>query len=174
MKMQERFKQTFDEVHAPEDLLGKVMELHMQKKEFKTRNLVKAAVCVLAVTMGVFAAGNGICYAATGESLMTKVRIIIDGEEIQPMDMEWEKNGDKYTGSIIWSDEEGSSSRGLVLTTDENPEDVVIDITTEEETVEDDKVEEIVVMEIDEEDAASIMYEKQESANSSEDMDDSE
>ena len=173
MKMQEKFKQTFDVVHAPEDLLGKVMELHREKKEFKTRNLIKAAVCVLAVTMGVFAAGNGICYAATGESLVTKVKIIINGEEIQPMDMEWKKNGEEYTGSIVFPDQEGSSS-GFVITTDENPEDVVIDIITEEKSVDDDKVEEVVVMEIDEEDASSIMYEKQETANSSEDMDDSE
>lgn len=170
MKMQEEFKQTFDEVHAPEALLGKVMELHMEKKDFKTRNLVKAAVCALAVTMGVFAAGNGICYAATGESLVTKVKIIINGKEIQPMDMEWQKNGEEYTGSIVFPDQEGSSS-GFVITTDENPEDLVIDISTEEETEEDGTVEEVVVMEIDEENATSIMYEKEENANSSGDMD---
>ncbi len=173
MKMQEKFKQTFDEVHAPEDLLGKVMELDMKKKEFKTRNMVKAAVCALAVATGVFAAGNGICYAATGESLMTNVKIIINGEELDAADMQWQKHGEEWHGSTELTGKDGIS-RGVDFTTVENPEDIVIDIVTEEETGEDGKVEETVRMEVDEEDVDSVMYEEEEKVNSSEDMDETE
>ena len=173
MKMQEKFKQTFDEVHAPEDLLGKVMELNMKKREFKTRNLVKAAVCALVITTGVFAAGNGICYAANGESLVTTVKIIINGVEQDPADIKWQTNGEEYQGSVILPGEDGSS-KGFVITTEENPEDVVIDISTEEETGENGKVEEVVVMEVEEGYAGSVKYENKEEANSSADMDETE
>lgn len=173
MEMKEKFKQTFDEVHAPEDLLGKVMELNMKKREFKTRNLVKAAVCVLAITTGVFAAGNGICYAATGESLVATVKIMVNGQQIQPENVKWEKNGEEYEGSIILPSEDGTST-GFFITTDENPEEVVVDIDAETEVTEDGTVEEVVVLEVDEEDVNSAKYEKKEEANSSADMDGTE
>lgn len=173
MEMKEKFKQTFDEVHAPEDLFGKVMELNMKKREFKTRNLIKAAVCALVITTGVVAAGNGICYAATGESLVTTVKIMVNGQQVQPENVKWEKNGEEYEGSIILPSEDGTSV-GLFITTDENPEEVVVDIDAETEVTEDGKVEEVVVINVDGEDVNSAKYEKKEEANSSADMDGTE
>lgn len=181
MNNQEKFKQTFDEVHAPEGLLGKVMDMHMEKKEFKTRHLVKAALCALAVTCGVFAAGNGICYAATGESLVTKMKIVINGEETEK-DVEWTKKGDAYHGEIVIPSEDGSSVTVLTVS-DDIPEnmDVFMEISKEEVPEEDDIVEEAVVeLRIeDEETESAVTYESFEagaakaevSSNSSEDMD---
>ena len=129
MKNHEKFKQIYDEVHAPEGLYGKVMDLYMKKKEFKTRNLVKVAVCALAVTLGLFGAGNGICYAATGETLMTKMKVIINGEETQ-QEVNWSRNGDAYHGEVVIPNEDGSSVT-IFTVSDELPEnmDVVMDIT---------------------------------------------
>ncbi len=145
MNNQEKFKQTFDQVHAPEELLGKVMDMQMEKKEFRTRNLVKALVCAVALGLGLFGAGNGICYAATGESLVTKMKVIIDGEE-KLYDVEWKQQGNVYHGNVTIPSEDGSSVTVLTVS-DDIPEnmDVYMDISKEETTGEDGITEEETV-----------------------------
>lgn len=177
MNNQEKFKQTYDEIHAPEGLLGKVMDLHMEKKEFKTRNVVKAAVCAIAVTLGMFGAGNGICYAATGETLVTKMRVVINGEETEK-DIEWTQKGDTYHGEITIPGEDNSSVTVYTIS-DEMPEDmdVFLDIHKEEVEGEDGIVEEETVeLEIrEEENVQSFIYDSSEvPQNSNEDMDEAE
>ncbi len=160
MNNQEKMKQTYDEIHAPEGLLGKVMDLHMEKKEFKTRKLVKAAVCALAVTIGVFAASNGICYAATGESLVTKMMVVINGEETS-YDVNWTQQGNVYHGEVVIPSEDGSSVTVFTVS-DDIPEgmDVSMEINKEETEGEDGVVEEETVeIEIhDEEKVESFIY----------------
>lgn len=85
---------------------------------------------------------------------MTTVKIMVNGQQIQPENVKWEKNGEEYEGSIILPSEDGTST-GFFITTDENPE-------------------EVVVLEVDEEDVNSAKYEKKEEANSSADMDGTE
>lgn len=177
MNNQEKFKQTYDEIHAPEGLLGKVMDLHMEKKEFKTRNVVKAAVCAIAVTLGMFGAGNGICYAATGETLVTKMKVVINGEETEK-DIEWTQKGDTYHGEITIPGEDNSSVTVYTIS-DEMPEDmdVFLDIHKEEVEGEDGIVEEETVeLEIrEEENVQSFIYDSSEvPQNSDEDMDEAE
>lgn len=97
-------------------LLGKVMDLQMEKREFKTRNMVKAAVCAIALGLGLFGAGNGICYAATGESLVTKIKVVINGEETQ-QDIQWTQNGDVFHGEMeIYED--GQKTENGIMTED--------------------------------------------------------
>lgn len=155
MKNHENFKQIYDQVHAPEGLYGKVMDLQMEKKEFKTRNLVKVGVCALALGLGLFGAGNGICYAATGESLVTKVRVVINGEETQ-QDVEWRQQGDAYQGEVVIPSEDGSSVTVLTVS-DDIPENFDVDMEIQK-----DGTDEIVIMEIDEENAPdSVAIEKE-------------
>lgn len=184
MNNQEKFKQTFDQIHAPEALLGKVMDMQMEKKEFKARNIVKVAVCVLALGLGLFGAGNGICYAATGESLVTKMKVMIDGKETS-YDIEWKQQGDVYHGNITIPSEDGSSVTVLTVS-DDIPEnmDVIMEISKDKNTCEDGVTEEEVVeIAIMEEGAVpdtmevSITDEAEKagvSSNSTEDMDVSE
>lgn len=181
MKNQEKFKQTFDEIHAPEALLGKVMDLQMEKKEFKTRNLVKAAVCALAVTLGMFGAGNGICYAATGESLVTKMKIVINGEETV-QDVEWKQTEEGYHGEVVIPDEDGASVTVFTVS-DDIPENMNVSMEISKEEVPGDEgmvEEEVVEFAIMEEGAVpdtigvSITDEEEKagvSSNSAEDMD---
>lgn len=145
MNNQEKIKQTFDQIHAPETLLGKVMDLQMEKREFKMRNFVKIAVCVLVLGLGLFGAGNGICYAATGESLMTKMKIVINGEETQ-QDVEWKQQGDSYVGELVIPSEDGSSVTVFTVS-DDIPEniDVIMEISKEKREGEDGVVEEETV-----------------------------
>ena len=64
MKNREKVERVYDEIHAPEALVWKVMDMskEMKTKEFKTRNVVKYAVCTLAVVVATFAASNGIAF----------------------------------------------------------------------------------------------------------------
>ena len=97
MKEKESIKQVYDEIHAPEALLRKVME--MNKKEFKFRNAVKyvaMAAAALAITV---VASNGICYAATGETWIDKIVVYINGVETE-QEITWYEEGDLIYGTM--------------------------------------------------------------------------
>ncbi len=130
MNNQEKFKRTYDEVHTPEGLLGKVMDLQMEKREFKTRYFVKVAVCVLALGLGLFGAGNGICYAATGESLVTKMMVVINGEETL-YDVTWTEDGNVCYGEVVIPSEDGSSITVLTVS-DDIPENMHVEMEYQE------------------------------------------
>lgn len=109
MKNREKVERVYSEIHAPEALVWKVMDMSktMETKKFKTRNVVKYAVCALAIMAMTFVASNGICYAATGESLVTKIKVTFNGEELE-QDVNWTKDGDSYKGSLTVPGEDGS------------------------------------------------------------------
>lgn len=60
------YNQMMDEIHVPPEVLGKVMEQTMEQKKITKKKLVKRACGIAAGLAVVFAASNGICYAATG------------------------------------------------------------------------------------------------------------
>ena len=97
MNEAEDVKKVYDQIHAPEALLGKVME--MKKDTFKFRNCMKFAVAALAALVLTFVAGNGICYAATGETLFSKIKVSINGKEVTP-EVKWEERDGNMVGSF--------------------------------------------------------------------------
>ena len=97
MKEAEDVKKVYEQIHAPEALLGKVME--MKKDTFKFRNCMKFAVAALAALVLTFVAGNGICYAATGETLFSKIKVSINGKEVTP-EVKWEDRDGNMVGSF--------------------------------------------------------------------------
>ena len=97
MKEAENVKKVYEQIHAPEALLGKVME--MKKDTFKFRNCMKFAVAALAALVLTFVAGNGICYAATGETLFSKIKVSINGKEVTP-EVKWEDRDGNMVGSF--------------------------------------------------------------------------
>ena len=132
--MKEKIRQVYDEIHAPEVLLGKVME--MKKDEFKGRRMVKyiaAAVLALAITV---VASNGICYAATGETWIGKMKVLINGVETE-QDVTWQQDGDKLIGIMEMEVEEGEPFEMEIVTeegeTDKFEEVVIVAVTTEED-----------------------------------------
>ncbi len=133
--MKEKIRQVYDEIHAPEVLLGKVME--MKKDEFKGRRMVKyiaAAVLALAITV---VASNGICYAATGETWIGKMKVLINGVETE-QDVTWQQDGDKLIGIMEMEVEEGEPFEMEIVTeageTDEFEEVVIVAVTSEKES----------------------------------------
>lgn len=133
--MKEKIRQVYDEIHAPEVLLGKVME--MKKDEFKGRRMVKyiaAAVLALAITV---VASNGICYAATGETWIGKMKVWINGVETE-QDVTWQQDGDTLIGTLEMEVEEGEPFEMEIVTeageTDEFEEVVIVAVTSEKES----------------------------------------
>ena len=133
--MKEKIRQVYDEIHAPEVLLGKVME--MKKDEFKGRRMVKyiaAAVLALAITV---VASNGICYAATGETWIGKMKVWINGVETE-QDVTWQQDGDTLIGTLEMEVEEGEPFEMEIVAeageTDEFEEVVIVAVTSEKES----------------------------------------
>lgn len=132
--MKDKIRQVYDEIHAPEVLLGKVME--MKKDEFKGRRIVKyiaAAVLALAIMV---AASNGICYAATGETWIGKMKVWINGVETE-QDVTWQQDGDTLVGIMEMEVEEGEPFEMEIVTeggeTDRFEEVVIVAVTSEKE-----------------------------------------
>lgn len=71
MSNKEWYKESFDQVHIPEAVLGKVRNMEKEQKVIKQRNKLRYAVTMIAALVLFFAVSNGICYAATGESVVT-------------------------------------------------------------------------------------------------------
>lgn len=133
--MNSKIKSVYDEIHAPEVLLGKVME--MKKDEFKGRRIVKyiaAAVLALAIMV---AASNGICYAATGETWIGKMKVWINGVETE-QDVTWQQDGDTLVGIMEMEVEEGEPFEMEIVTegeeTDRFEEVVIVAVTSEKES----------------------------------------
>ncbi|MCC8167972.1 MAG: hypothetical protein LIO37_01340 [Clostridiales bacterium] len=71
----ELYRQTFDEIHASEELLERIKSMKKKRTITKLARFGYAAAAAAAV----FVASNGITYAATGESWTEKVIIYING-----------------------------------------------------------------------------------------------
>ena len=97
MNENNNIKDVYDQIHAPEALLGKVME--MKKDTFKFRNCVKYAVAAVAALALTFVASNGICYAATGETWISKIKVNINGNEVTP-DVTWKEEDGNRVGTF--------------------------------------------------------------------------
>ena len=137
--MKEKIRQVYNEIHAPEALLGKVME--MKKDEFKGRMMVKyiaAAVLALVITV---VASNGICYAATGETWIGKMKVWINGVETE-QEVTWQQDGDVLYGVMEMEVEEGEPFEMEIATdagvTDRFEEVVIVAVTTEADEEEDE------------------------------------
>ena len=140
--MNEKIKEVYDEIHAPEVLLGKVME--MKKEEFKGRMLVKyVAAAVLALIITVIAS-NGICYAATGETWIGKIKILINGVETEH-DITWQQDGNALIGILEMEIVEGEPLSMEIATeageTDKFEDVVIIAVASETEKEEDEAAE---------------------------------
>lgn len=115
MKNEKWYKETFEKVHVPKELLGKVMNMENQT-ERKIKRGWRYAMGTLAVTFGLFIASNGICYAATGETWVSKMTIYFNGEKIEK-DVTWQENEDgTFSGTV---DMEGDEEVELFAITDD-------------------------------------------------------
>ncbi|MDE6233500.1 MAG: hypothetical protein K2M60_09190 [Lachnospiraceae bacterium] len=87
MKMEKEnkkmYKDTFDEVHASENLLRKVKDMKRENIS-RIKRISKKAVCTAAALAVVgFISTNAVVYAATGSTWLHKIKVSIDGKEYE-------------------------------------------------------------------------------------------
>ena len=104
MNNKETISRVYDEIHAPDALFGKVME--MNKKDLKKRNIAKYAMGTAAALVIAMVTSNGVCYAATGETWIGKAIVYVNGEKAE-QEITWHQNGDTVYGELEVSDEDG-------------------------------------------------------------------
>lgn len=141
IKFKRKYQDTFNEVHAPAELSGKVM--NMQKKEnirtaaFYMRKLAAVAAVALIILVG----GNGIVYAATGNSLFTTVKVYFNGTDYETqLEEKVDENGNTYYEIGPFDDVEGTI--GMVITDADDFEEgpYKVTVSTQSVTEEDGKI----------------------------------
>ena len=115
----------YDEIHAPDALFGKVMDMkNKEVKKFDKRNVLKYAAAFMAFAIA-FAGSNGICYAATGKTWVEKAYVYI--------------NGEKHEVDVTVTQEGDAAVAEMSLTVDEN-DDVVVSMVDESDVSTEDTV----------------------------------
>lgn len=99
MSNEELYKSTLNKVHVPKAVLGKVGEMNKERKTMRRRYVLQYAAYAIVMGGILFAATNGICYAATGETLIKKVDAYINGEKVEN-GFSWYREGDEIKGKI--------------------------------------------------------------------------
>ena len=114
----------YDEIHAPDALFGKVMDMkNKEVKKFDKRNVLKYAAAFMAFAIA-FAGSNGICYAATGETWVKKAYVYINGEK-QEVDMTWSQDGDTLVGQAEITTDDGVVCEVVEIPNEDG--DIVVD-----------------------------------------------
>lgn len=93
------YQQTFNEIHASPELLGKVKDMKNTNKRKKVSRIGYSLAAALALC---FIFSNIITYAATGSTWVTKAIVRINGEE-KPVDLfltQDENGNDIYTATF--------------------------------------------------------------------------
>lgn len=117
MNNKEFYKDTFNEVHVPAVLLGKVRDMKMEKATIKKQSKLRYAVSVVAVLAFCLIASNGICYAATGDTWIQKVTYYVNGEQ-QELDVTMHKEGDTIVGEVTKEIDETEGEERIEMVTD--------------------------------------------------------
>lgn len=142
MNNKEFYTDTFNEVHVPAAVLGKVRDMKMEKTTIKRQNKLRYAVSAVAVLAVCLIASNGICYAATGDTWIQKVTFYVNGEK-QELDMTMHKEGDTLVGEVT-REIDGKESYMIITGSDASESDqVMITDSADKETSlvsEDDKI----------------------------------
>lgn len=126
MNNKEFYTDTFNEVHVPAAVLGKVRDMKMERAAIKRQSKLRYAVSAVAVLAVCLIASNGICYAATGDTWIQKVSFYVNGEK-QELDVTMHKEGDTVVGEVTREVDEGEEA--YVITTDNigSDEEIVVE-----------------------------------------------
>lgn len=105
----ELYRQTFDEIHASPELLGKVKDMKNSKNTHKIKKAAQIGYTLAAALALCFIFSNVITYAATGSSWITKVVVRINGEEkqVDMVHMQDENGNDYYQGTFEVDEDKG-------------------------------------------------------------------
>lgn len=82
-EMKKAYRDTFDEIHAPEALSRKVLNMANESTNNKGISSMRRWVSVAAMALVVFVGSNGIVYAATGNTWLQNVVVHFSGSSAQ-------------------------------------------------------------------------------------------
>ena len=99
------YRETFDEVHTPDNLLGKVKNMKKENIKAVKRVSKRAACAAAALLAAVLVSSNAIAYAATGSTWVEKVKVCIDGYQYSFYVKDMEMDDGKIVYTIIDSPE---------------------------------------------------------------------
>lgn len=122
----ELYQETFSEVHASDELKGKVKDMINNKKALRTATFKKCAA-VAALAAIVFASSNVVTYAATGETWVKMVTVNINGKKLQtPQEKKTDSEGNTYYESNTEITEDGQKYKVQTRTYEDGCEAQVI------------------------------------------------
>lgn len=127
MKNEKWYKETFDKVHVPEELLGKVMNMENQTEK-KAKRGWRYAMGTLAAVFGLFVASNVVCYAATGETWVSKITFYLNGEKVE-RDVTWHEYEDGTLIGELSMEIDEENEQGLVFAITDDVEMINGDFT---------------------------------------------
>ena len=98
MKLKNEYKEMFTDIHAPEALSRKVMNMSRLENKKTGLFMMKKVAAVAAVAGALFVGSNGVIYAATGSTWVEEVIVLFNGSA-------WtvEMNGGERTDSITYT-----------------------------------------------------------------------
>lgn len=142
-KMRKEYRDTFNEVHAPEALTRKV--INMSKTENKNNqgiqlSFIRRLVTVAAIALVLLIGSNGIVYAATGSSLLKTVKVYFNGISYEA-NLE-EKTGEDDVTYYEGTFEDADGTINMVITDDINADEdsYVVSVDNPEVIEEDGKI----------------------------------
>ena len=95
------FQETFQEVHAPEGLYGKVRNMTKTEAKKTGMSVVKKLAVAAAIAAVVFAGSNGVAYATTGSSLLETVKVHFN---VNGVTYDTDVNGEMLEdGTVVYS-----------------------------------------------------------------------
>ena len=113
MKLKNDYKETFTDIHAPEALSRKVMNMSRTENKKIGLSMMKKVAVVAAVAGALFVGSNGVVYAATGSTWVEEVMVLFDGSS-WTVEMDDGERTDTITYTVI--DETETDETAIDLT----------------------------------------------------------
>lgn len=128
MKFKNNYQDTFNEVHAPEELSGKVMNMQKTDNKKTAAIFMRRLAAVAAIALVVLVGGNGITYAATGSGLFKTVKVYFNGSSYEA---QLEEKVDEDSGVTYYEGtfEDAEGDIDVVITEADDFEQAPYDVT---------------------------------------------
>lgn len=122
MKLKNDYKETFTDIHAPEALSRKVMNMSRTENKKIGLSMMKKVAVVAAVAGALFVGSNGVVYAATGSTWVEEVMVLFDGSS-WTVEMDDGERTDTITYTVIDETETDETATDLTEETEWITED---------------------------------------------------
>ena len=120
----QQYCEAMEQIHAPESLKRKVLDMREKKKMKWPVKLAWAA----GIIAGVFVASNAVSYAATGETWVETVTVYINGMAInaEAETTTWTEGDTTFTTYTFEAEEEGSEVMMTIITDEPGKTEFII------------------------------------------------